>query len=240
MLAKDLAEQMLTVVAKGLGSELLPVVAFVGGSTTALHVTDELALQSIRFTDDVDLIVQIMSKSHWREFQLSLRERGFSESMHDDVICRMRFGDLKVDFMPDDASILGFTNRWYRSAVESASDVELSTGVSIRVVDPAHFIATKLEAYKGRGREDPLSSHDIEDILTVVDGRPELIQNIADSDPLLRGYIAEELGKLLQLTDFEYAVQSIANNDTQREALIFQRLEEVVGPARLELATKGL
>jgi len=79
MLAKHLAEQMLTLVAKGLGSEWLPVVAFVGGSTTALHVTDELALQSIRFTDDVDLIVQILSKSYWREIQSSLRERGFSE-----------------------------------------------------------------------------------------------------------------------------------------------------------------
>jgi len=67
--------------------------------------------------------------------------------------------------MPDDASISGFTNRGYRSAVESASNVELSTGVSIRVVDSAHFIATKLEAYKVGGRENPLSSHDIEDIL---------------------------------------------------------------------------
>ncbi len=229
MLAKDLAEQMLTAVAKGLGSQLLPKVAFVGGCTTALHVTDEFALQSIRFTDDVDLIVQIMSKSHWYEVQSQLRERGFSESINDDVICRMRLGELKVDFMPDDASILGFTNRWYRTAVESAQYIVLSSGVSIRVVDPAHFIATKLEAYKGRGKGDPLSSHDIEDILTVVDGRPELANDILACDALLRSYIAEQMAVLLALNDFEYAVQSIANTNEQREALIFQRLEELAG-----------
>jgi predicted nucleotidyltransferase len=199
LLAKDLAEQMLTAVAKGLGSQLLPAVAFVGGCTTALHVTDELALQSMRFTVDVDLIVRIMSKSHWHEIQSQLRERGFGESINDDVICRMRLGELKVDFMPDDASILGFTNRWYRTAVESAQYIELSSGVSIRVVDPAHFIATKLEAYKGRGKRDPLSSHDIEDILTVVDGRPELADDILASDSLLRAYIAEQLANLTQM-----------------------------------------
>ena len=227
MIAKDLAEQMLTAVAQGLGSQLLPTVAFVGGCTTALHVTDELALQSIRFTDDVDLIVPIMSKSHWYEIQSQLRERGFSESINDDVICRMRLGDLKIDFMPDDASILGFTNRWYRTAVESAQYIELSSGVSIRVVDPAHFIGTKLEAYKGRGNGDPLTSHDIEDILTVVDGRPELANDILVCDSLLRAYIAEQLADLLELNDFEYVVQSIANTDAQRETLIFQRLEEL-------------
>lgn len=233
MLAKDLAEQMLSAVATGLGAELLPQVVFVGGCTTALLVTDELALQSIRFTDDVDLIVQIMSKSHWREIQSVLRQRGFSESIHDDVICRMRLGELKVDFMPDDASILGFTNRWYHTALETARDVKLVSGVSIRVVDPAHFIATKLEAYKGRGRGDPLGSHDIEDILTVVDGRFELAKDLAESDSLLTEYVAEELGKLLQLIDFEYAVQSIANNDDQRETLLFNRLEEIVNQAQL-------
>ena len=228
MFAQDLAVQMLTAVANGLGEELLPKVAFVGGCTTALHVTDDLALQSIRFTDDVDLIVSIMSKSHWREVRSLLLERGFSESIQDDVICRMRYGELKVDFMPDDASILGFTNRWYRSAMEAAHYVGLTSGVSIKVVDPAHFIGTKLEAYKGRGRGDPFSSHDIEDILTVVDGRKELYTDIAAGDLLLQEYIAEQLEELLQLSDFEYAVQSIANGNSQREALIFERLEKMV------------
>ena len=140
MLAKDLAEQMLTAVAKGLGSQLLPAVAFVGGCTTALHVTDELALQSIRFTVDVDLIVRIMSKSHWHEIQSQLRERGFGESINDDVICRMRLGELKVDFMPDDASILGFTNRWYRTAVSAGVNPRIFAAVICR-----YFSASSLD-----------------------------------------------------------------------------------------------
>lgn len=74
----------------------------------------------------------------------------------------MRLGELKVDFMPDASSILGFTNRWYSSAIESATEVPLKSGVLIRVVEPVHFIATKLEAYLGRGNGDLLVSHDVE------------------------------------------------------------------------------
>ncbi len=73
---------MLTFVAQALGRELLSGVTFVGGCTTALHVSDAWTLQSIRFTDDVDIIVQVMSRAQWREMQSSLRQRGFYESIN--------------------------------------------------------------------------------------------------------------------------------------------------------------
>jgi len=80
---------------------------------------------------------------------------GFSESIEDNVVCRMRMGELKVDFMPDDVEILGFTNRWYKQALRSAEFFQLTDDLTIRVVSPAYFIGTKLEAYKGRGNADP-------------------------------------------------------------------------------------
>jgi hypothetical protein len=40
------------------------------------------------------------------------------------------------------------------------------------------FVATKFEAFHGRGNNDHLASHDLEDIITVVDGRPELMGNL--------------------------------------------------------------
>ena len=80
--------------------------------------------------------------------------------------------------------------------------------------------ALHVSAYLGRGNSDPLSSHDIEDILTVVDERPELVEEVVGSERLLADYIAEQLRGLLELTDFEYAVQSTANNNSQREMII--------------------
>lgn len=41
------------------------------------------------------------------------------------------------------------------------------------------FIATKLEAFADRGGGDFLASHDLEDITTVTDGRPELTDEAA-------------------------------------------------------------
>jgi predicted nucleotidyltransferase len=115
----DDAKTMLLLVAKSLGQEMLDQVAFVGGCTTCLLITDELGLEFARYTDDVDLIVDIVGRIQWHRFQNVLRSKGFSESAEDTILCRMRLGELKVDFMPHDGSILGFTNRWYEQVSAS-------------------------------------------------------------------------------------------------------------------------
>ncbi len=100
--------EMLEPVAMALGDALLPYVAFVGGTATALLITDPFTRETVRFTEDIDLIVKAESHAQWQKFQQQLRQRGFKESMEDNLICRMCLGHLKVNFMPDDASILGF------------------------------------------------------------------------------------------------------------------------------------
>jgi hypothetical protein len=58
--------QMLEVVAKSLGEDLCQEVAFVGGCTTALLLTDELTLEEVRYTDDVDLVVHLTGYTQWQ------------------------------------------------------------------------------------------------------------------------------------------------------------------------------
>jgi len=107
---------------------------------------DRLAREGVRFTDDVDLIIDIVGHGKWVQFQEELRSRGFRESPEDSVICRMRLGDLKVDFMPDDEKILGFSNRWYSLGLETAVDHPLTDDITIRMLTAPLFLATKLEA----------------------------------------------------------------------------------------------
>ena len=218
-------EAMLVAVANALGDDLLQQVVFVGGCTTGLLVTDTVTQEAIRYTEDVDLITRVMGYHQWASLQEQLRTRGFTISPEDEVICRMRLGELKVDFMPDDESILGFSNRWYSDALEQAQPTELSNGTVIRLISPCHFVATKLEAYLGRGNDDPLSSHDIEDLLNLVDGREELLAEANQASTELQTYIAAQLSSLLAHSDFDYAVQAAAGNNTGREAIIFTRLE---------------
>ena len=90
---------------------------------------------------------------------------------------------------------------------------------------PEYFVATKLEAYGGRGGGDALTSHDIEDIINVFDGRDSIVAEIQASSPTLKAYISEQIQSLLEDSNFEYAVQDASRNDSVREALIFERLE---------------
>lgn len=223
-------ELMLQQVAAALGPELCREMAFVGGCTTALMLTDEASLQSVRFTDDVDLIVHVLGGTGWYALQEQLQMRGFHPSPEDAVICRMRLAKagarpLIVDFMPDDVSILGFANRWYADALRTAQNHVLPDGTNIRIVSPVYFVATKLEAYAGRGNNDPLASRDIEDLLGVIDGREALLTEVRAADPVLRQVVAEQFRALLAHPDFDYAVQSTARGNRQREDLIFQRLD---------------
>jgi len=147
--------------------------------------------------------------------------------MEDDVICRMRLGELKVDFMPDDKDILGFSNRWYKGALESAENYLLKDDLTIKLITPPFFIATKLEAYLGRGGEDLLGSHDIEDVLYLIDGREELITEIKNIDRDVRCFIIEQITNLLANNYIEYAVQGFVRGNKGRENLIFERLETI-------------
>lgn len=218
---------MLVMVARALGEDLLREVAFLGGCTTGLLVTDKVSMQAVRYTDDVDLVTHVIGYPGWINFQKRIKARGFKESMEDDVNCRMRLDGLIVDFMPDDEKILGYSNRWYKPALQEAIPYQLQEDLTIQLITPVYFIATKIEAYKGRGKNDPLQSRDIEDILNVFDGRAELVDEIMQSPVDIQNYISEEFNQLLEHPEFDYAVQSTAQGQGDREDLIFKRLESV-------------
>lgn len=224
---------MLKLVAKALGPELCRLMTFVGGCTTGLLLTDAFTREQVRSTDDVDLIVHVMSYTGFAALQKQLTWRGFSldvAEMDDDFpICAMRLGDLRVDFMPDDEQVLGFSNRWYREVMATATAYALDEETTINLVHPVYFVATKLEAYKGRGGGDALSSRDIEDILNLVDGREELLEEVCAAAAEVRSYIARELTRLLADADFEYAVASQAYGVREREELLYARLEKLAG-----------
>lgn len=195
--------EMMKAGASALGEDLRSRLVFVGGCTTALFITDLVTLEDVRATDDIDLIVDLAGLPAWAQLQEELRHRGFMEAADEAVICRMRLGKLKVDFMPDDPTILGFGNRWYASGIETAQHYQLSEDLTIRILTPPMFLATKLEAYAGRGNGDLITSRDAEDILLIVDGREELLAEITASDINVRNFIAGQFRELLDQADFD-------------------------------------
>lgn len=135
---------------------LLDQLVFVGGCTTALLVTDPAAAE-VRPTYDVDAIAEVTSYSGYVDFSERLRKLGFTEDTSQDApLCRWRNANTKLDVMPLDETILGFSNRWYRPAMQFAEFRELKSDLVVGVVTAPYFCATKLEAFKGRGKGDYL------------------------------------------------------------------------------------
>ena len=150
---------------------LLEELVFVGGCATGTLITDEAATK-VRATMDVDAIAEITSYSENVRFGERLRDVGFTEDTSEGApLCRWRQGDVILDVMPLDERILGFSNRWYREAMYAAEVLTLEPSLEIRVITAPFFLATKLEAFKGRGGGDYFASHDLEDVLSVIDGR---------------------------------------------------------------------
>ena len=92
---------------------LLDQIAFVGGCVTGLLLTDPAAAP-VRPTLDVDAIIAIASYAEFTQLGIRLRDLGFRHSLAEGApICRWLNGDLILDLMPTDPSILGFSNIWY-------------------------------------------------------------------------------------------------------------------------------
>jgi hypothetical protein len=88
--------------------------------------------------------------------------------------------------------------------------------LKIRSITAPFFLATKFGAFKGRGRRDYFGSHDLEHVLSVVDGRPELLQEVRAASEDLRAYLALELDALLEDSRCNAAVGQVQPSTLMR------------------------
>jgi len=221
--------EMLIQVARGLG-DLRPEVVFVGGAVVELFVTDPAAPRP-RFTDDVDVVVEITTRAEWYRLGERLRSRGFREDRREGApICRWMLGNLTVDVMPEMESILGFTNRWYAMAQEESDERELPGRVLVRIIRAPLFLATKVEAFGSRGGGDYAASQDIEDVVAVIDGRRTLVTETSASPPELRRFLVETAEGWLANARFLEALPGHLPGDSAsqlRVPIVLGRLREI-------------
>jgi hypothetical protein len=226
---------LLELAAEHLG-ELLDEVTFVGGATVPLWITDPAA-PPFRPTKDVDVIVEVTTSTEFHGFEERLRRRHFDEDQADGVICRKRHREsgLILDVMPSEPRILGFANRWQREALPHAAVVRLPSGAEIKAVSPPYLVATKLEAFRSRGKGDFLASRDFADVITLVDGREELVAEVVAAPTELRGYLTATLASAAREAGFQYgvlgALRPDAASQARAEAVVLPRLRAIVSSA---------
>lgn len=203
---------------------------FVGGCAVDLLLTDPAAAPA-RVTYDVDLVAQAAALAGYHALEKQFAQLGFKRDLAQDApICRWRYNNLEVDLMPMDSGILGFANRWYPLAVQTANEIALPAGMTIRLISAPVFLATKFEAFADRGRGDLLGSHDLEDIVNVVDGRPEIFSEITLSAIELQQYLAAQCRTLLAMPDFMDALPCMVFPDeslAERVKLLALRFKQI-------------
>jgi hypothetical protein len=202
-------------------------IVFVGGATLGLLITDN-AGASIRRTTDVDVVAEILTYADYIAFSERLASVGFSADTA--LTCRWRHETLVLDVLPLDEKVLGYTNRWYPGALLSAQQLRLANGLVIRIITAPYFLGTKMEAFRGRGKNDYIESHDIEDFVSILDGRSSIVGEIAKADSELRAYLAEAARTLLSEPRFMDVLPGFVYGDAvsqQRVPLIETRLHEM-------------
>ena len=221
--------EMLRKVARRLG-DTGNLVVYVGGSVAGLFFTDP-ASSDIRATADVDMVADVGSRGEYWRLEKAFRDLGFKHVP--EVVCRWRLDDLLVDLMPPEEGITGTdTNRWYRDAISTSQKMDIGDGLSIRVVTPPYFVATKMAAFLNRGKEDYMASHDLEDVIAIVDAREELAEEIAAADHEVRGYISALFARLLGESNFLESLPGKLRGDAASQArlpMIVSRMEKIAG-----------
>lgn len=217
--------ELLTSIANAMGT-LREQVVFVGGCATGLLITQPLVADA-RATEDVDAIVEVASLVGYHALAGQLMALGFKQTMADNTPpFRWYWNGMQLGLVPLDEKVLGFANRWYKPGFEAAITATLPSGLQLRHLSAPYFMATKLEAFTDRGNNDVYLSHDLEDVITLVDGREELLGELALAPQDLREFAAQTVSGVLRHMDFTNALPGIVSQST-RSGLVLQRFRQI-------------
>lgn len=171
-------------------------IVFVGGAVVSLY-TDDPAADEIRPTQDVDMTINIMNLGHWVSLQEKLVTLGFNPDPQGHAICSYKYKDIPVDIMSVEDGPLGPANRWYKIGFRDLWSVN-ANDQEVNILSAPCFLATKFEAYNNRGL-DYRTSHDIEDIVYVLDNRTTIVSEIKNEQKVIKEFLIAQLKVMIEL-----------------------------------------
>lgn len=175
--------------------------AFVGGAIVNL-LLDHPELSPARPTDDLDVILKAVTAHRYADVEASVRTLGFDHDMRTGAPrCRWVLGNLTVDIMPTEGAFLGLNTAWFTEALATAREHAFGH-VQLKLISPVAFLATKYVAFTDRGEGDFYASHDLEDFITVIDGRNAIVAEVASAPEALRTYLINAVRTLLAAPAF--------------------------------------
>ena len=221
---------MLQTIANGL-EELKEEMVFIGGAVAQLYA-DDPAATDIRATLDIDCVVEASTRIEYNKLERSLESKGFT---HDTTpkapICRWEYKGIKVDVMPMEEEILGFSNRWYNEGIENKVSTVLPDKTEIYIFSPEYYLASKFEAHIGRGGNDLRQSHDFEDIIYLLDNCTNVLEVIKNARNNVKNYLIKQCKTLLDNKNLTEGVECALplGSDSDRTEIIIDLIQSIAG-----------
>jgi hypothetical protein len=186
---------------------------FIGGAIAPLLHTDP-PFEQPRPTKDADAVTASQSYRDVEELHNKLRARGFwqdtSETKH---IHRWRSPDGDAfDLVPAGAHLGGSGQIWDAVAIKTRVSLTLDDGMVIYHASAPAFLAMKWAAHDDRGRDDPLASHDLEDIFALIAARPTVVGEVRSAPGEVQIFIASKSEALMTDDRFEDLAAAHLNN----------------------------
>ena len=207
--------------------ELALKTIFAGGAVVSLYA--DRPYDDTRPTDDIDIVLELIDYNGYAAIEEKLRKKGFVNDIESKIICRYKINGIVVDVMPISEKVLGFSNKWYAPGFNKAIDFEIDKQHIVKIFPAAYFIASKLEAFKSRGKNDGRTSSDFEDIVFVLNNRNTIWKELQESDEIVKQFLTREFSKLLSGNYIdEWIAVHLVYNDRQRGSFITGNLKEFV------------
>lgn len=215
-------------VANALG-ELNEKVIYVGGATVSLYINDPAA-DDVRPTKDVDISIKVASFVELEDIREQLTDKGFTQSSDLDVICRFKLEDILVDVMATKPIAWAPANPWFEKGFEKLEKTKVND-ITIQIMPLTFFLASKFTAFHDRGGNDPRFSHDLEDIIYIIDNRTDWHQIlINEQDQEVKEFLINEFRIILTSNKMQEAILGNLFYETQdkRFSMIMDKINQVV------------
>lgn len=223
--SRQAANKRALIEAAHLLGDLNEEVVFVGGRIVGLLITDELE-DDVRPTYDIDVAVNITGIVANYDLEKKLIQLGFKPE--GTINCRYLHGETIIDVMHTDGKLQGLNTKWYPEGFANAVSIQLDEHTTIKTFNAVYFIAAKLEAFKDRSytHNDYFDCKDLEDIINVINGRPQVVDEIREAASNVRAFIAKFINTLIEDPKWFDAIKMIARQERSR-SIVLKALEEI-------------
>ena len=165
-------------------------------------------------TDDVDVIIEVVAGVRHSSTEAKLRKLNFEHDMTPGApMCRWKLGAITVDIMPVEGNFMGLDTQYFKEALETVALCNVG-GTPLRLISPVAFLVTKYAAFTGRGKGDYYGSRDLEDFITIIDGRSHIVEEIGRASEPLRTIAIQAMRTLQSTPVFIRALAGHLPSDT--------------------------